>query len=78
MSDIMKSKDHSTEFNPVRTGGLLPPPRVFAKYLKNGLPNPHQLYDFKESYKGHLVKLKAWGYVIYCCHGNQLAGTVLG
>ena len=31
-----------------------------------------KLYDFENSYKGHLLKLKTWGYVIYCCHGNQL------
>ena len=36
-----------------------------------------KLYDFEDNYIGHLLKLKACGKVIHCCHGDQLMGECL-
>ena len=33
----------------------------FAEYLKNGLADLLKLYDFKDNYIGHLLKLKTQG-----------------
>ena len=52
--------------------------RVFAKYRQNSLADLHEtLWLLRPLYRSSFKKLKVWGQVNHCCHGNQLIGECL-